>query len=168
MMAALACSALASTLTLGTTTFPAGATPVGCITNYAFTQKATDGTYQYEVPPGGGRIASWSNNTTGGIAETPLTLLLLSGDGNEYKVVNFDRETLPNPLPPGGVATFQLPTPWTVTSGERLGLYGPGAGVNCLYTNGGIPAADMLSFDMTAEPPNIGVTYPTMSLGTYW
>jgi uncharacterized repeat protein (TIGR01451 family) len=167
MTAALACSALASTLTLGTTTFPAGATPGGCITSYAFTQGATDGTYQYKVPPSGGRITSWSTNTTGGVTETSLTLLLLRGGGNEYKVVNFDRETLPNPLPAGGVATFQLPTPWTVTGGEQLGLYGPGTGVNCFYTGGSTPAADVLSYDMTAAPPGIGVTYPTTSLGMF-
>jgi uncharacterized repeat protein (TIGR01451 family) len=156
----------ASALTLGTTTFPAGAAGGACITGYAFVQSATDATYQYKVPADGGRITSWSTNTAGGVAETPLTLLLLRGGGNEFKVVNFDRETLPNPLPPSGVATFQLPTPWTVTGGELLGLYGPGVGVDCYYSGAGVPAADVLSFDTTAAPPAIGVTYPTMSQGS--
>ncbi len=75
--ATMACTA--SALTLGTTTFPAGAAPGPCVTGYAFEQRTTDGTYQYRVPVNGGQISSWSVNTAGDVAETPLTFLLLRG-----------------------------------------------------------------------------------------
>ncbi len=100
----LVLSSAASALTLGTTTFPSGATASSCGAGLFYTQSATDSSYHYSVPAGGGEITAWSTNTTGDTAGTLVTLLVLRPSGTSYTVVGSDNETLPNPLPASNVA----------------------------------------------------------------
>jgi uncharacterized repeat protein (TIGR01451 family) len=161
LFAVMACSA--SALTLGTTTFPSGAKAGGCMSGF-FVQTATDSSYQYEVPSGGGQISSWSASTSEAAPGTPLTLLLLRHSGTGYKVVGFDSETLPNPLPVSGIATFNISSPITVTGEEVLGLYSSAATVACYFSGGTIPAADTISAQLPAGPPSVGTVYtPTVA-----
>lgn len=158
LFAVLACSA--SALTLGTTTIPSGASPSGCPAGGTFlVQNATDSAYQYSVPSPGGAITSWSTNTVSATVETPLTFLVLQPSGGGYKVVGFDNETLPNPLPASGVATFSLAAPIAVSEGDLLGLYGSVSTVACFFQGGTIPAADTIAATLPASAPTVGTLY---------
>lgn len=158
LFAAMATSA--SAVTLGTTTIPSGSSPAACPGGGSvLVQTATDTTYQYSVPPGGGKIGSWSINTVSAAVGTPLTFLVLRQSGSGYKVIAFDGETLPNPLPVSGVATFNLATPIAVTEGELLGVYGTAGTVACYFSGGTIPAADIISATIPAGAPSVGATY---------
>jgi hypothetical protein len=155
----------ASALTLGTTTFPGGAAPIGCTPSAFYVQVATDSALQYTVPAGGGQITGWSTNTTGDAAGALMALLVLRPTaGGSYAVVGFDSETLPNPLP--AVATFALASPIAVTGGEQLGLYySSGPLEQCFYTGGaGIPPADTWTAGTPAAAPTAGAIY-TPSIG---
>lgn len=149
----------ASGLTLGNTTIPSGGSPSGCGTSTFFTEKATDPSYQYMVPAGGGLITSWSINTVSATAGTAVTLLVLRPTGSEYTIVAFDNETLPSPLPGSGVATFGLASPISVSGGEVIGLYGSGSAVACYFNGGTIPAADEIAAGGPVSPPSVGATY---------
>jgi uncharacterized repeat protein (TIGR01451 family) len=164
LFAAMACSA--SALTLGTTTFPSGATPAPCTSGAFYVQGATDSAYQYAVPSAGGQITSWSTNAAGATAGTPLTLLVLQPSGGGYTIVGFDPEILPTPLPVSGVATFSLASPITVTGGDLLGVYASATTAACYFTGGTTPPADV-SPAALVSPPSVGATYtPTVSLPT--
>jgi hypothetical protein len=147
----------ASALTLGTTTIPSGATPSGC--SGFFFQNATDATYQYVVPPGGGLISSWSANTTGATPGTPLTFLLLRPNGGGYKVVALDSEAVPTPLPASGIATFNLSPPIAANGGDLLGLYGSVGTVACYFQGGTISSAEKIGATLGASAPGLGTTY---------
>jgi hypothetical protein len=96
-----------------------------------------------------------------------LTLLVLrAASGGDYTVVGADAETLPSPLPTGGVATFALSTPIPVAAGDQLALdstdeTSPAAPV-CYFSGGSAPA-DMLTALMATTPPMSG---QTLSLDT--
>jgi len=90
---------------------------------------------------------------------TPLTFLVLEPSGSGYKVLALDPETVPNPLPVSGIATFNLATPITVTGEERLGLYGTASTVACYFSGGTIPAAEVISATIPAVTPGVGTTY---------
>jgi hypothetical protein len=143
----------ASTVTLGVTTPPTGSTPLQCSTGnlgfpdvlMAFTQ---DPTTPYFVPAGGGMITSWSTNTTGDTAGATLTFVVTESVMSrppsfhaKYRVVGADTETLPNPLPGSGVATFDLSTPIAVKGGDTIGIDVP-AGQTCVFVQGSTPAGD--------------------------
>ena len=158
-------AAPASALTLGTTTFPSGAAPTGCTPSAFYVQTATESALRYTVPAGGGRITSWSTNTTGDAAGGPMALLVLRPtEIGSYAIVGFDSQTLPNPLP--DVATFTLASPITVTGGEQLGLYyNAGPLEQCFYTGGaGIAQADTWTAGTPVVAPTVGATY-TPSIG---
>jgi hypothetical protein len=154
----------ASAVTLGTTTIPSGASPGACPGGGSFlVQNATDSAYQYAVPAGGGRVGSWSINTAGATAGTPLSFLLTQPSGGGYTVVALDSETLPNPLPAGGVATFTPATPIAVAGGEHLGVYAPAATFACYFAGGTIPAADTMAATIPASAPSVGTLYTPSS-----
>jgi hypothetical protein len=151
----------ASALTLGTTTIPTGSSVVPCTNTDFFVQTTTDPSYSYAVPASGGEITSWSTNTSASAAGAPLTLLILQPVGAGYTVLTTDAETLPTPLPAGGVTTFTLAQPLTVASGDVLGLYSPGT-LMCVFTGGTIPIADAVGGNTeTSIAP--GTNYPTLS-----
>jgi hypothetical protein len=166
----LAMTASASALTLGTTTFPVGAVGTACTSSGAFyVQSATDSAYDYSVPSGGGQIDSWSTNTQEATAGAPLSLVVLRPNGAEYTVVGFDSETLPSPLPPSGIATFNIASPIAVNGGDLLGLYGNTSAAACSFKGGSpaIPAGEVISAGI-AGPPSVGLIYkPTVSAGGF-
>ncbi len=70
-------------------------------------------------------ITQWQTNTTGDAAgATPTLVVLRPGASGTATVVGTDTETIPSPLPAGGVATFNLPQPIAVGAGDALALYG--------------------------------------------
>jgi hypothetical protein len=111
----------------------------------AFTQ---DPTTPYFVPAGGGMITGWSTNTTGDTAGATITFVVTQSVSSRapsfharYRVVGADTETLPNPLPANGVATFDLSTPIAVKGGDTIGIDVP-AGQTCIFATGSTPAGD--------------------------
>lgn len=158
------CVSSASALTLGTTTKPSGSNPVGCPgSGSVVIQTGTDGTSQYLVPSGGGRISSWSANVEGATPGSPLTFLLVRPSGSGYKVMALDSETVPNPLPASGVATFDLTTPIIASEGEMLGVYSSVTTVACFFSGGSLPASDTVTATVPASAPAVGTLYtPTI------
>jgi len=119
----------ASTFTVGSDVPPAGATPsdaqgctaVGIMAQLSGTPSATF------VTQAGGQITQWETNTTGQPSNAggePITLLALAPQSGSYRVDAVDTQTLPNPLPAGGVATFTPTSPMMVSAGDVLGLTG--------------------------------------------
>jgi hypothetical protein len=154
---ALAVPATASAdTTLGTTTQPTGSTTEGC-TGALGAQIGSDAGTPYAVPAPG-KITQWQTNTNTDTAGAPLSLLVLRPiGGSSYTVVGVDSESVPNPLPAGGVATFTILTPLAVDPGDVLGLYSM-SGVNCAWSGTGVPADDVLGAALAASVPAAGST----------
>jgi uncharacterized repeat protein (TIGR01451 family) len=152
-------AAAASASTLGVTTQPSGSTAVPC-GGAVIAQGTDDSTTPYHVPAGGGQISQWQTVTTGDTPGTALTFAVLrSAGGSNYTVVGADSETVPNPLPSGGVATYPLATPIQVRAGDTLALYAGGAGVNCYFDGGSTPAGDsLIALTDSSPPPSAGQT----------
>jgi hypothetical protein len=151
-------AAPASAVTLGSTAIPAGATGGSCGPGAFFAQAASDPGTSYTVPAGGGELTAWSVSTAAGSGGSPITLLVLRlTPTGTYTVVGSDTRGLPAPLPGGGVASFPLATPITVSGGEVLGLYA-GASLQCYSIGGATPAAAVLAAGSTT------VTTPGTSL----
>jgi hypothetical protein len=80
------------------------------------------------VVPADGQITEWNTNQSqsGFVAGTQLGLVVLrAGQQGSYKVVGLDLQTLPVPLPPDGIASFQIANPIKVAAGDLLGLWSP-------------------------------------------
>lgn len=120
-------------------------------------QEKSDPATPYQVPSGG-HITQWQVNTVGATAGAPVTLVVLRAAGaGEYTVVGTDSQSLPNPLPAGGVASFSVASPIAVNAGDTLGLYAPG-GVVCYFHGGTTPATDGLFALVPVGPPTAGQT----------
>jgi Domain of unknown function DUF11/PASTA domain len=154
----------AAAVTLGTTTFPSGATASACTAGAFYVESATDSAYEYAVPSGGGQINSWSTDTTGATPGTPLTFVVLRPSGGSFVVVGFDNETLPNPLP--AIATFNIASPIPVSGGDLLGLYSSATPANCFFGGGPITPAETISGSNTVGPPSVGTTYAPTATAT--
>lgn len=142
----------AADITLGTTAQPAGSSPGNCAAGYMIGQETSDPSTPDTVPPPGGQITGWQTNTTGDTAGSGLTLVVLRPNEGAYTVVGVDPEVLPTPLPTDGIATFTLPTPLQVQSGDVLSLYSFNGVGNCAW--GGVSdAADRISLFMLAVAP---------------
>jgi len=167
--AVVACALLAasvssaSALTLGTTTFPAGAMSSSCSASAFYTQTATDASYDYTVPASGGTITHWSTNTTGAVAGANVTLLVLRPATGSFTLVGYDPQVLPTPLPVSNVATFALATPLSVDSGDVLAITGDSSSF-CMYAGGGTPVAEVVSGGAFGTP-TIGGTYSLSANG---
>ncbi|HWF34322.1 MAG TPA: PASTA domain-containing protein [Solirubrobacteraceae bacterium] len=158
----LVMSSAASALTMGTTTPPTGATLPPCGTGILYFQTATDSSYVYTVPAGGGAISSWSTNTaTGDTAGTSVSLVVLAPSGGGYTVAGVDTETLPTPLPTTGIASFTVAHPITAAAGDVLGLWSSGP-YSCAFTGGTIPSAEVVSGATAASAPTAGTQYSTL------
>jgi Domain of unknown function DUF11/PASTA domain len=144
--------------TLGTTTQPAGSSPIGCGSGSVQGQFTSDPTTPYMVPPGGGLITSWSINTTGDTPGLPVTFLVLRPNGGDtFTIVGTDSETIPNPLPSGNVATYTLSAPISVTEGDTLGLWtNAGNEVTCYWDGGSTPTGDTLMDLESSTTPTTG------------
>lgn len=157
---ALALPAVAGAdVTLGTTTKPTGSALEACGTGVMAAQFQSEPSTSYAVPAPGGEITQWQTNTAGDTAGAPLELVVLSATGEgSYTIVAVDAQSVPNPLPSGGIATFTPPTPLAVAAGDVLGLYDLGSTQNCGWINGSIPADDLLGAFLSASAPVPGQT----------
>jgi hypothetical protein len=167
----------ASTVTLGVTTPPTGSTLFQCFASPGFVtpdvviQLTQDPTTPYFVPAGGGMITSWSTNTIGDTAGARLTFVVLSPKGHKaaptttYSVVGADTETLPNPLPVSGVASFDLSTPIAAKGGDTLGLYDGSDSQTCYFAQGSTPAGDSVAPLLDSTAPAAGQTLSTDPVG---
>ncbi len=158
--ALLAVTAPAGALTLGSTTLPPGATTSACGPGL-IGQFTSDPSTPYMVPTGGGSITGWSTNTVGSTAGAPITFVVLRSDAlipNDYDVVGADSQSIPNPLPASGIATFAISSPIGVAGGETLGLWNKGAASTCYFRVGSVPSGDSLFALTAASTPAAGQT----------
>jgi Domain of unknown function DUF11/PASTA domain len=147
----------AGAVTLGTVAQPSGSTPDKCLAGAVVAEIQSDPATPYAAPSPGGEITQWSTNTTGDTAGAAITLVVLrSAGGGSYTVVATDIETLPTPLPAGGVATFLPPTPIAVSGGDFVGLYSSTTGSGdpvCYWIGGSTPSdATAARFDDASAP----------------
>lgn len=158
LILALACAgdAGAATTTLGTTTPPTPFALLPC-DGTVYEQDTSDATTPYTVP-GGGQITQWQTSTAGdpaGAAGTSVTFAVVTAPGSGGTVVGADTETLPNPLPAGGVARFTLSAPLTVSAGDTLAIYSSSLLHGCFFAGGTTPTGDTLQALTDASPPPI-------------
>jgi hypothetical protein len=158
--AALTGATPAAAATIGTTALPSGATSQQCSQNVLYIQSTVDPSASSSlVPAGGGLITAWQTNTSAPAenAGAPLTFVVLRAGttAGSFTVVGSDFETLPNPLPSSGIASFALSKAIPVLAGDELGLYsqavaGPPA---CVFHDGAVPFdGSLLEVDPAATP----------------
>ena len=116
-------------------------------------QVADDSATPYIVPSAG-TLTAWQVDTQFATAGAPATLVVLRSTGGfGYTVVGADTQTLPAP---SGVATFTIPAPIAVQSGDILGLWVADELLACYYQFGSTPAANALIALESATPPTAG------------
>ena len=155
-------------VTLGSTAVPSGSVP-GMCSGAAVDAQLTDDPSAPYFAPGVGKITQWQTNTSLDTAGQPLTFVVLkSVGGGSFNVVGVDERTLPSPLPPGEVATFQLAAPIAVTAGETLGLTSA-AGAMCFWQAGAVPVESTLTALSFPGPlaPNLTLTPAETSPGGF-
>jgi uncharacterized repeat protein (TIGR01451 family) len=157
----LMASAASATLTVGNTSEPSSASPVPCPPGDLLIAKADSG-YSYTIPSPGGEIRSWSINTHGATAATPVSLVVLRPSGTKsYTVVGLAPETLANPLPGGLIETFPLASPITVTDGEVLGLNSTVGTLVCAWGSSSLSGDTIavVALGSSTTTPSLGATY---------
>jgi len=103
-------------------------------------------------------ITQWQTNTTGDAAgATPTLVVLRPGASGTATVVGTDTETIPSPLPAGGVATFNLPQPIAVGAGDALALYGSRNAI-CYSSGISTPSKDTVIAYPFSSAPTAGQT----------
>jgi hypothetical protein len=122
-------------------------------------QSAQSAATPYFVPAAG-FITQWQTHVTGDTAGAPLTFAVVRPiSGGDFTVVGTDNETIPNPLPASGIASFTLTTPIAVQVADTFALYTTSAGVNCYVLGGSTPSGDnLVSIADAAPPPATGQT----------
>lgn len=164
LLVALAAAPLArADTTLGTTTKPAGASEGPCSNTDTLAQLTDTAASPYLVSPPGGTVTGWQINTAGSSAaggSVTFLVLRVNGSAGTADIVASDTETLPNPLPASGVASFTLPTPVPVTGGETFGLYSPSPVACFFYNSGGssVPTGNTIDGWPTSTSPTAGQT----------
>ena len=166
LLALLAFTASAGAATLGITSAPSGATR-GTDTGAVLGQLADTAGTPFIVPAGGGQITQWQTVSTNDVAGSSLTFLILRPTGGSYTVIATDTETIPNPLPASGVASFTLAHPVTVQGGDTLGLYTASGVSNVLYYYGtSVPAGENVFAQAATATPTVGQTISTQETGS--
>ncbi|HEX3618579.1 MAG TPA: hypothetical protein VHU61_18680 [Solirubrobacteraceae bacterium] len=152
----LAFTSSAGAETLGITSAPTG-TGLGCISGSTVVQTADTPATPFIVPSGGGTITQWQILTGGDTPGSSVTLLVLapSGTTGSYTVVGSDAETIPDPVPSDGVASFTLAHPIEAAAGDTFGLVGADD-VLCYYAGGNVPAGDTM--ESAAGATTVGST----------
>jgi hypothetical protein len=133
--------------TLGSSTQPANALPGLCDSNFVYVQETSDPSVPYQVLGDGDRITGWQTDTDlpGTNAGAAVTFLVLRPTGpGSYDLVGHDTETLPDPLPASGVASFDLVNPIVAAGGDKLALYSADHAV-CFFGFGATPAGARVS-----------------------
>jgi uncharacterized repeat protein (TIGR01451 family) len=153
---------------IGNTTQPTGSTVQQCTQQELYVQTTDDpAASPFSVPAGGGTITSWQTglSNAGENPGAPLTFVLLrpGAAADSFTVVGADHETLPNPLPAAGVASFNLDPPIPTLPGDVLGVYsqplaGPGP-ATCAFQNGSAPEDDVLLEGTGTPTPSAGQSF---------
>jgi hypothetical protein len=157
LVLALASIASADSM-LGSTSAPSGSSVSGC-GGGVIAESASDAATPYTVPAAG-QLTHWQINTVSATAGAPVTLVVLrAAAAGSYTVVGVDSQTLPNPLPAGGIAAFTVASPIAVQSGDILGLYTSGTAV-CYFNGGSTPSGNSLIALTEASTPAAGQTLP--------
>jgi uncharacterized repeat protein (TIGR01451 family) len=144
---------------LGTTVQPVGSSGTPCSGGPGALAAATDSaSTPYLIPVGGGQITGWKINTTGAAPGDSITFLVLRPAAGGYTVIGTTPETLSNPLPVGGVASFPLASPIPVRAGDTLGLYAPTGSSTCYWHGGAVPPGETLAALAALTPPTPGQT----------
>lgn len=165
----------ASATNLGITAVPVGASNSACAVTAVYSQYTSAAGRSYVVPAGGGQIASWSTVTTNDVAGSSKSLVVINpGSGSfTYSVRAIDTQTIPNPLPASGLATFELAAPINVAAGDLLAIISNNNSDTCLFTGGSLNSADIviastfaapLAVNSTLTPGGSGANY-TLNLG---
>lgn len=169
-LALFASAGTASAFTLGAPR-PVPASPSAC-TTLVVAEFTNDPSTPYYVPTGGGTISQWQTDTfrdSSGAAGATVTLAVLGPamTGGTYTVVGADSETLPNPLPASGIASFTPSSPITVEAGDVLAIYSASPDVICYFDSGDTPPADsVMQLSDTSFPVTAGQTLTKMSDST--
>jgi len=153
VLALTSAAAARADTTLGSTSFPLGATPEGCGGNAVIAETASDPSTPYTVPSPG-TITSWQVNATpSNPGNSPITLVVLrSLGGISYQVVGVDTHALPNPPP--AVASFTVSQPIAVNPGDILALFNPAPpSFFCYYHGGTTPSGNVLIALASASTP---------------
>jgi hypothetical protein len=146
---------------LGSTTQPGGSSIGGC-TGAAVAQPASDPSTPYTMPQAG-TITHWEFGTASATAGSPVTLVVLRPSGAaSYTVVGVDSQTLPNPLPAGGIASFTVASPIAVQGGDILGLYST-ASIPCYFNGGSTPTSASLVALSASPAPTAGQTLTSVA-----
>lgn len=115
----------------------------------------------YTIPLGGGVIDNWRTGTMGATPGSQITLLVLQATSSTtYRVVAFDTEQLPNPLPAGNVATFPIANGLPAPAGSVLGLFGTTVGEGCAGAGG---AQDTVALGAASSPTQGAIYTQTMT-----
>lgn len=152
----------AQALTLGTTGFSGETNSGACSIPMgleALVQTATDASFDYAVPSGGGEITSWSFATLGATPSTAYGFVVVRPSGAGYTIVGGANATVPAPAP--AVATVSLASPIVVQAGDLIGvILGQTDSVPCLLESGSTTPADIFSAATTtgATGSAVGLT----------
>jgi hypothetical protein len=126
----------ASTFAVGSIAIPSGSpTPQACNPAGVFSQSIGVPTAAPSAIAAGGQLTQWQMGTAidpAGAAGGAVALVALTPEVGFYRIDAVDHETIPNPLPAGGVATFTPASPMMVSAGDVLGLEGD-ATVDCAW-----------------------------------
>lgn len=135
-------------MSIGSVTVPSGAAGSNCNANEVFVQPNDDPGTSWTVPAGGGAITAWQTNTLPDAPGEPLTLLVLrpGSQALTFTIVGSDSETMPSPLPAGGIASFAVNPPIETQPGDLLGLDPGPDGTPCLFHAGATPGSDTVLF----------------------
>lgn len=149
---------VASATTLGITAQPSGSSERPCGTPDTIAQLTQDPSTPYFVPAGGGNITQWQTLTASDTPGDPIEFVVLRpAGGGSYTVVGSDLETIPNPLPSGGVASYTLASPIAVAAGDTFGLYSSTGNVGCYFNGGSTPSGDtLIALADSSPPPSAG------------
>jgi hypothetical protein len=155
----------AAEVNLGSVVPPTGSTLIPCAPeeaeHTAFVQLTAEPATPYTVPAGDWKLMRWEVNTIAATPGAAVTLLALRpAQGGSYEVLATDTESLPDPLPPGEVASFALARPIAVSGGETLGLYAAAPQVTCFFKGGETPTADVVDILEAPTAPMPGQTLP--------
>jgi hypothetical protein len=166
LLAALALASPAKAdVTLGSTVQPAGSGPNSCPPTHIIGQIADNPLTPY-FPPAAGRITQWRVNTTGSTPGQSVVLVVMRGAAPPFTIVAVDPKSVPNPLPPGNVATFTPAAPLPVAAGDKFGLYSSAGFTPCYWGESAtIPPASVLGAFPVAGLPAVGQSVPVSDTG---
>jgi hypothetical protein len=156
VLAMLAGPASGSTFTLGSAAVPSGSPGHQVCSQFALVGQTGADPSKLAAMPAGGQITQWQTNTSmdaAAAAGEPVSLVALAPvTGTAYRIDAVDNETLPNPLPAGGVATFTPASPMRTSEGDILAISG-GADHVCFWSGGSTVADSVAAFIATALNP---------------